>query len=108
MQQIDVERRQKCCETADVHQGAEADPTKHDKYKNYSKTWISMKYARFQFKICNDVDKALAALRTALKKERGNPRLYYSQIIDICYQKNPIDVNGVTAALELASSQGPD
>ena len=36
---------------------------------------------------------ALAALRTALKKERGNPRLY-SQIIDMCYQRSPIDVNG--------------
>merc|ERR1719457_402406 len=75
-------------------------PTKHEKYKNM-KTWISMKYARFQFKVCHDIDKALAALRTALKKERGNPRLY-SQIIDMCYQKSPIDVNGVTAALELA------
>ena len=36
---------------------------------------------------------ALAALRTALKKERGNSRLY-SQIIDMCYQRHPIDVNG--------------
>ena len=33
-------------------------PTKHDKYKNM-KTWISMKYARFQFKVCHDVDKVI-------------------------------------------------
>ena len=31
-------------------------PTKHEKYKNM-KTWIAMKYARFQFKVCHDVDK---------------------------------------------------
>ena len=60
-----------------------------------------MKYARFQFKTCGNADKALAALRSALKKERGNPKLY-SQIIDICYQRTPIDVTGVTAAIELA------
>jgi hypothetical protein len=36
---------------------------------------------------------ALAALRTALKKERGNSRLY-SQIIDMCYQRHPVDVMG--------------
>merc|ERR1719365_371639 len=60
-------------------------PSKHEKYKNM-KTWIAMRYARFQFKICGNADKSLAALRSALKKERGNPRLY-SQIIDICYQR---------------------
>merc|ERR1719447_2581172 len=75
-------------------------PSKHEKYKNM-KTWIAMKYARFQFKICGNADKSLAALRSALKKERGNPRLY-SQIIDICYQRQPVDVMGVTAAIELA------
>ena len=61
------------------------------------KTWLAMKYARFQFKICGNADKGLAALRSALKKERGNTKLY-SQIIDICYQRHPIDV---TAAIEL-------
>jgi hypothetical protein len=43
---------------------------------------------------------ALAALRTALKKERGNSRLY-SQIIDMCYQRHPIDVNGKHVILSL-------
>jgi hypothetical protein len=75
-------------------------PSKHEKYKNM-KTWIAMKFARFQFKICGNADKSLAALRSALKKERGNPKLY-SQIIDICYQRQPVDVTGVTAAIELA------
>lgn len=102
MQQIDIERRAKSNETAEkmYTKLMKQIPTKHEKYKNM-KNWIAMKYARFQFKICNDVEKALAALRTALKKERGNPRLY-SQIIDMCYQRTPIDIKGVTAALELA------
>jgi len=102
MQQIDLERRLKNNEGADkmYTKLMKQIPTKHEKYKNM-KTWIAMKYARFLFKVCHDVDKALAALRSALKKERGNPRLY-SQIIDMCYQRSPIDVNGVTAALELA------
>merc|ERR1719430_357063 len=102
MQQIDLERRERNFEAAEkmYTKLMKQIPTKHEKYKNM-KTWIAMKYARFQFKICGDVDKALAALRTALKKERGNPRLY-SQIIDICYQRQPVDVMGVTAAIELA------
>jgi hypothetical protein len=54
-------------------------------------------------KICGNADKALAALRSALKKERGNAKLY-SQFIDICYQRQPIDVTGVTAAI---GQQGP-
>ena len=40
-------------------------PTKHDKYKNM-KTWISMKYARFQFKVCHDVDKVNTFTITSL------------------------------------------
>ena len=102
MQQIDLERRQKMYEVADqlYQKLMKQIPSKHEKYKNM-KTWIAMKYARFQFKTCGNADKALAALRSALKKERGNPKLY-SQIIDICYQRTPIDVTGVTASIELA------
>merc|ERR1719147_250012 len=102
MQQIDLERREKNYEIAEkmYTKLMKQIPSKHEKYKNM-KTWIAMKYARFQFKICGNADKALAALRSALKKERGNPKLY-SQIIDICYQRTPIDVTGVTAAIELA------
>jgi hypothetical protein len=36
-----------------------------------------------------------------MKKERGEPRLY-AQIIDVCYQRQPVDVGGVTASIELA------
>jgi len=102
MQQIDLERREKNWLVAEkmYTKLMKQIPSKHEKYKNM-KTWIAMKYARFQFKICGNADKALAALRSALKKERGNSKLY-SQIIDICYQRQPIDVTGVTAAIELA------
>ena len=102
MQQIDLERRERNYEDAEkmYTKLMKQIPSKHEKYKNM-KTWIAMKYARFQFKICGNADKSLAALRSALKKERGNPRLY-SQIIDICYQRQPVDVMGVTAAIELA------
>ena len=99
MQQIDLERREKKWTVAEkmYTKLMKQIPSKHEKYKNM-KTWIAMKYARFQFKICGNADKGLAALRSALKKERGNTKLY-SQIIDICYQRHPIDV---TAAIELA------
>lgn len=102
MQQLDLERRDKKFEVAEKMylKLMKQIPSKHEKYKNM-KTWIAMKYARFQFKICANPDKALAALRSALKKERGNPRLY-SQIIDVCYQRHPVDVTGVTASIELA------
>ncbi len=65
------------------------------------KTWIAMKMARFQFKVANEPDKALATLRVAMKKDKSDPRLY-TQIIDICYQRTPADINGVTASIELA------
>ena len=102
MQQIDLERRERKFEVAErmYTKLMKQIPSKHEKYKNM-KTWIAMKFARFQFKICGNADKSLAALRNALKKERGNPKLY-SQIIDICYQRQPVDVTGVTAAIELA------
>ena len=62
---------------------------------------MALKYARYQFKVRGLPDKALATLRLALKKERGEPKLY-AQIIDVCYQRHPVDVSGVTAAIELA------
>ncbi len=63
MQQIDLERREKKFDNADkmYTKLMKQIPTKHDKYKNM-KTWIAMKYARFQFKICNDVDKVTYAV----------------------------------------------
>lgn len=35
----------------------------------------------------------------------GDPRLF-AQIIDVCYQRHPVDVGGVTAAIELAMKSG--
>ena len=40
------------------------------------KTWVALKYARYQFKVRGLPDKALATLRMALKRERGDPKLY--------------------------------
>ena len=41
--------------------------------------------------VLNKPDKALGILRTALKKDRSNARLYL-HILDVCYQRNPVDV----------------
>ena len=65
------------------------------------KTWLYMKQARFQFKVMGSPDQALNTLRKALMKERGDPRLYV-QIIDVCYQRHPVDLKGVAAAIEIA------
>ena len=87
IQQIDLERRQKQYDTAEAlyQKLMKQIPSKHVKYKNM-KTWISMQYARFQFKTCSNAEKALAELRKALKKERGNPKLYRSK--DMNKEKN--------------------
>ncbi|XP_043222809.1 uncharacterized protein LOC122382017 [Amphibalanus amphitrite] len=65
------------------------------------RTWWAMKHARFAFKILNKPDKALGILRTAVKNDRSNARLYL-HILDVCYQRHPVDVRGVSAALTLA------
>jgi hypothetical protein len=73
MQQIDLERREKKFDNADkmYTKLMKQIPTKHDKYKNM-KTWIAMKYARFQFKICNDVDKVKYTLLILFMHLKGN------------------------------------
>jgi tetratricopeptide (TPR) repeat protein len=99
MQLADIERRAGHYDKAeDVYKKL---MKKIPQNRQHIKTWVSLKLARFQFKVFSQPDKALATLRSAVKKERGDPRLY-SQIIDICYQRNPVDVPGVTAAIELA------
>ena len=40
-------------------------------------------------------------LRKALKKDRGNTLLYH-HVFDICYQRQPVDVQGVLASTLLA------
>ena len=99
MQLIDIERRQnnldKCKEQ--YKKLLKIIPQNRQNIK----TWVSLKIARFQFKVCGDSDEALKTLRVAMRKERGDPRLY-AQIIDVCYQRQPVDVAGVTASIELA------
>jgi hypothetical protein len=46
-------------------------------------------------------DKALVILRRALKNDRGNAKLF-QHVLDICYQRFPVDVKGYCAATELA------
>ncbi|CAB4053989.1 PRPF39 [Lepeophtheirus salmonis] len=99
MQMIDIQRRQGTFDKVDEMYKKLIKKIPQNR-KNI-KTWASMKYARFLFKIVGNTEKALGVLRAALKRERGEPRLY-SQIIDICYQRSPIDVPGFTAAIELA------
>ena len=99
MQLADIERRSGSLEKAeDIYKKL---LKRIPQNRKHIKTWVSLKLARFQFKVWSQPDKALATLRAAVKKERGDPRLY-SQIIDICYQRHPVDVPGVTAAIELA------
>ena len=62
------------------------------------RTWIAMKLSRFQLKVMNAEEKALKTLQAALKKDKNDHRLY-TQIIDICYQRTPQNINGVTSAI---------
>ncbi|KAK8748024.1 hypothetical protein OTU49_016278 [Cherax quadricarinatus] len=65
------------------------------------RSWLAIKYARFLFKILLEADRALAVLRKALKKDRGNVHLYH-HVFDICYQRQPLDCQGVLASVLLA------
>ncbi len=71
------------------------------------RTWVSLKLARYQFRVRGEPDKALETLRKASKRgERGDVRLY-AQIVDILTQLRPLDVKRVAKAFELAlSTQG--
>ena len=84
MQLIDIERRLGNMEAAQEFYKKLTKKVPSNR-KNI-KTWLAMKFSRFQFKVCGQPDKALATLRSALKKERAEVKLY-AQIIDICYQR---------------------
>ena len=96
MQLIDLERR---LGSHDVVLGLYKKLTKKipDNRKSI-RTWISMKLSRFQLKVMNAEEKALKTLQAALKKDKNDHRLY-TQIIDICYQRTPQNINGVTSAI---------
>ncbi|KAF2364704.1 Alpha-ketoglutarate-dependent dioxygenase AlkB-like [Trinorchestia longiramus] len=65
------------------------------------RSFLAIKYARFLFKVRDNFDSALALLRKALKKDRGNVYLY-QHVFDMCYEKRPMDSRGVLAAVMLA------
>ncbi|KAK7071105.1 PRP39 pre-mRNA processing factor 39 [Halocaridina rubra] len=67
------------------------------------RSWLAIKYARFLFKVLMEPDRALAVLRKALKKDRGYVHLYH-HVFDICYQRQPLDCQGVLASVLLALS----
>lgn len=65
------------------------------------RSWLAIRYARFLFKILLEADRALVVLRKALKKDRGNVHVYH-HVFDICYQRQPLDCQGVLASVMLA------
>ncbi|EEB13152.1 pre-mRNA-splicing factor clf-1, putative [Pediculus humanus corporis] len=62
-------------------------------------TNMTVKYARFTWKILNDVEKAVSILRKAVEKDKDNTRLYL-QLIDMGLQKTPIDENSIISILD--------
>jgi len=85
------------------------------------RNWISMKYARFQFKVADDPDSALKILRSATSKGDPSDPRPYNQIVEIMYQKirrpeitdekanedYEINLTRLFSAIELAITQSP-
>nr|XP_018912524.1 PREDICTED: pre-mRNA-processing factor 39-like [Bemisia tabaci] len=67
----------------------------------YSKMANNMvvKYARFCAKVLLDIDKGIKVLEKAMEKDKDCPRLYF-QIIDLCMQRTPLNVNEVVSYLD--------
>jgi tetratricopeptide (TPR) repeat protein len=63
------------------------------------RTWVSMKLARFQFKVRGQPEKAVKTLKLAWKKDPSEPKLY-AQFIEICYQRQPVNVDGIIMAID--------
>ncbi|CAG0884593.1 unnamed protein product [Cyprideis torosa] len=64
-------------------------------------SWWAIKHARFCFKILGKPDKALAIIRKAMKRDKSNPSLFHA-VLDVCYQRYPVDMKGFCAASDLA------
>lgn len=62
-------------------------------------TNMTVKYARFTWKILNDVEKAVSILKKAVEKDKDNTRLYL-QLIDMGLQKTPIDEDSIISILD--------
>lgn len=60
---------------------------------------MSIKYARFCWKILDNVDKAVTVLKKAVEKDKENPRLYL-QLIDMAIQKNPMSETEVVNVMD--------
>jgi len=61
---------------------------------------MTIKYARFSWKVLNNVDKAVSILKKALDKDKENPRLYL-QLIDMAMQRSPVDEDEVVGVIDL-------
>ncbi|XP_046402530.1 pre-mRNA-processing factor 39 [Ischnura elegans] len=62
-------------------------------------TNMAIKYARFCWKVMDDVEKAVKILRDELDKEKENARLYL-QLIDMALQRNQFDEKEVIAIFD--------
>ncbi|XP_075223787.1 pre-mRNA-processing factor 39-like isoform X3 [Lycorma delicatula] len=60
---------------------------------------MAIKYARFCWKMLNDVDRALAVLKKAIEKDKENPRLYL-QLIDMAMQRSSVQESEVLSVIE--------
>ncbi|XP_071545465.1 uncharacterized protein [Panulirus ornatus] len=97
MQLIELERRAECYERVEELYAEASRALTQPRHRS----WLAIRYARFLFKILMEADRALAVLRRALKKDRGNVHLYH-HVFDICYQRQPLDCQGVLASVLLA------
>ncbi|XP_064104976.1 LOW QUALITY PROTEIN: pre-mRNA-processing factor 39-like [Macrobrachium nipponense] len=97
MQLIELERRAGCNERVEELYGDASRALTLPRQRS----WLAIKYARFLFKVLMEADRALAVLRKALKKDRGYVHLYH-HVFDICYQRQPLDCQGVLASVLLA------
>lgn len=85
IQIIDIERRLGNLDRAEEEYKSLI--KKVPKNRNSIRTWLSIKLARFQFKVKGQADKALATLRAALKKEKGMNGNTEHFVYDLCILK---------------------
>ncbi|XP_054722643.1 pre-mRNA-processing factor 39-like, partial [Uloborus diversus] len=64
---------------------------------------FATKYARYLYKVKNDFERATKILKDALKNDPSNAYILM-QLIDVAYQKQPLDMDAILEAFELALS----
>lgn len=62
---------------------------------------VTRRNALFVPQILGKPEKALSILRKALKRDKSNDNLFHA-VLDVCYQRYPVDVKGFCAASDLA------